>query len=107
MSKKEKWTIEYGSTLYRTKSLKDAIRRYRRVLNKVLELHPEIVGLVSTGSSGSILAGALMNGNLPYDFIHIHVNKPGEGHSHTGSRSGIRYISGDYIFVDDFISTLL
>ncbi len=96
--------ITYGATLYHHNSLKIVVRKYRKVLKTVLKIHPEIVGLVSTGSSGSILAGALMLGKVAEKLVHIHVNKNGGGHGHDGVHSGIKGVKGSYIFVDDFIS---
>lgn len=96
--------MSYGTTLYRSKSLKKAVASYRTTLNKILRKDPRVIGLISTGSSGSILASNLLCGELERDLCYLHVNKPDSGHGHDGVFSGrYSYEVGVYVFVDDFI----
>jgi len=90
--------IDYGETLYQTGSLKLAIPAYLIVIRRIVEHDESIVGLVSTGSSGAILAtGILLQGQM--ELYHIHVGKRA---GHRGKISGVNH-AGNYIFVDDFI----
>jgi len=106
MAKQKKHVdMSYGSTLYDPSRLKEVVPFYHKSLVRLLERDEMISNIVTTGSSGSVLAGALMMQTLPRSVGHIHCNKPGDGHSHSGHISGIRYgIEGRLIFVDDFIS---
>jgi len=95
--------MSYGTTLYQSNTLRESVRRYGVTLNTLLNEHADIVGIVSTGSSGAILAAGLMLRKLPRPLCHIHVNKPHEGRSHSGTFSGSHKKNGSYVFVDDFI----
>ena len=95
--------MDYGSTLYQVGTLRKAVTAYTKTLNHLLLFDKSITGLVSTGSSGSILASAMMMKRLTRPLYHLHVNKPGTN-SHNGRFSGWPYEpEGVYVFVDDFI----
>jgi orotate phosphoribosyltransferase-like protein len=101
--------MEYGETLYETSRLKKAVDAYVTTVISLLTRDQNVMGLVSTGSSGSILASALMMQNLPREIYHLHVNKP-DGPSHHGKTSGYQALTkymkhGRYAFIDDFISS--
>jgi orotate phosphoribosyltransferase len=96
--------LTYSESLYHADTLRTYVKEYVRAIVKVLKTDNNIVGLVSTGSSGAILAAAiLLHRKIPKTLTHLHINKPKDGHSHNGAYSG-RCLTGTYIFVDDFIS---
>jgi orotate phosphoribosyltransferase-like protein len=99
-------SISYGRTLYAPETLRKTVKVYVKTLTEMLNLDKEIDGICSTGSSGAVLAGAIMMSKLPRSIQLFHVNKR-DGHGHGGAISG-SYISNsthsNLVFVDDFIS---
>jgi orotate phosphoribosyltransferase-like protein len=102
----DKVDLCYGSTLYAPETLKEVAKIYSATLRQLLKQDKSIEGLVSTGSSGAILASAMMVRPLMRNLYHVHVNKPNEGNSHSGDLSGYSasYSSANVVFIDDFIS---
>ena len=94
-------SLTYGTTLYRTESLKKVIRWYTREFNKIIEQDDSVNGVVSTGSSGAIIAG-LVVARAKREMVHIHVGKRA---GHNGKLSGISSSDGNFVFVDDFIDS--
>ena len=45
--------LEYANSLYNTKTFKEIIITYAAYLRRLLKRDPEIVGIVSSGSSGA------------------------------------------------------
>jgi len=94
--------IDYGTTLYETRALKNVLPYYVKAVKLILAEN-DILGLVSTGSSGTILAAGVML-RLERDLCHIHVGKSrGHGGVISGDNSMGKF--GNYIFLDDFIDT--
>jgi orotate phosphoribosyltransferase len=93
--------ITYGKTLYSSESLKEIIPEYVKAFKKLLKRDSTIKGVVSTGSSGTIVATFLLMKKYDRELVHIHINKP-SANSHQGKTSGT-HRSGNFVFVDDFI----
>ena len=94
----------YATSLYNNKEYKKIVywyvARVREILTEDQE-DPTIVGIIGSGSSGALIAAAILNSRQTRSLSYVHVQKT-EGHN--GVWSG-KNISGTYIFVDDFIQT--
>jgi len=93
--------VQYAKTLYSSVSLRKVVPAYVKAVRKVInrDEYP-IVGLVSTGSSGAILAASVML-RIKLDLSHVHV---GKSCGHHGRLSGDSKKTKAYIFIDDFIA---
>lgn len=96
--------ITYAETLYETRYIHTVIPWYRKTFRQILKDDPSINGVVSTGSSGAILATILLTDPelKSHRIVHIHANK---ANSHHGKISGPSFIQGNFVFVDDFIES--
>lgn len=93
--------VSYGETFYSSESLKEVLPYYKKAFKKLLKADKSITGVISTGSSGAIIATALLLGKYDRNLFHTHINKP-KATSHKGSTSGWDS-QGTLVFVDDFI----
>ena len=66
-------------------------------MRRLVKKHPEIKGIISSGSSGAVIVGGVLSAlpDIPLNYTHVH-----KGDSHNGTISG-RFADGSYIFVDD------
>tara|TARA_R110000824_G_scaffold201667_2_gene385750 strand:- start:4220 stop:4657 length:438 start_codon:yes stop_codon:yes gene_type:complete len=95
--------MNYNRTLYTVEGLKKYAPRFRKVVRAIVAEDKNVVGLISTGSSGACIATAILLGNgLELDHIHVKVRS-----SHDTKIKGGKwqYPRGNYIFVDDFMDT--
>jgi orotate phosphoribosyltransferase len=90
--------INYGSSLYNSKELKECAEKFARCLPK------DVTALATTGTSGCALASAII---VRSDLMLKHINILREGElSHNGKCSGIMPSRSDIVaFIDDFISS--
>ena len=93
--------VSYGETFYNSDSLRKVLPHYKKAFKKLLKADKSITGVISTGSSGTIIATALLLGKYDRTLYHTHINKP-QACSHKGSTSGWD-CRGTLVFVDDFI----
>lgn len=97
-------SMNYGETLYNRKELKKALPYYVRAINRICKKDKKLRVLISTGSSGSILATAILL-HAKRNLVHLHVGKQA---GHHGPISGNKWdIRGENhaVFVDDFIES--
>lgn len=92
--------LYYGWSLYNPVELVAIVEAYADELRTMLEKHPNIGTVVSTGSSGTVLCTALQMRKEFRHLQHVHVSKEP---SHGGKVKG--NCVKDAIFIDDFIET--
>ena len=95
--------IKYGVDLYCSKTVNEKTMGFVRAFNKLQLEDCCIGGIASTGSSGSIIATAILLQFPEMNLGHSHVGKLS---GHNGKVSGLWPEDGrKVVFVDDFIST--
>jgi orotate phosphoribosyltransferase len=96
--------MNYGETLYNRKELKKALPYYVRAINRLCKQDKKLKVLISTGSSGSILATAILL-HARRNLVHLHVGKEAGHHGHISGNKWDLCGENHAIFVDDFIES--